>query len=198
MEEDITRAVKRISGRWGKECYFDLCCVVETAMAYMPGTFDMNVLCKKAERLCEKGEKSIAQAVTRATKDSWENGDREKLHQLFQHVLREKPSPKDLVTALAQSVWDQRRNQPKACYRVTESQNPVRYGYMGYTQNPRTQFALAPFCAERERVEKLVERLNREQVPLKQVVESALNGDPLLEGLLCLPRASGGFSGKSR
>lgn len=189
MDEDITRAVKRISGRWGNGCYFDLCCVVKIAMEHMPGTFDMNVLCKEAEGLCGKGERTIAQAVTRATKDSWENGDREKLHQLFQHVLWEKPSPKDLVTALAQSVWNQRKKQPRACYRVTESINPVRYGYMGYTRKPRAQFVLAPFCGDRERVERLVERLNQEQVPLKQVVESVLNGDQFLEELDDEPRA---------
>lgn len=115
MDEDILRAVEKISGKLSRDCYYDLCCLVKAAVPRMPGTFSMETLYPEAQRYSEKEKDTLAKALSRAAEDIWDCGDRAELQKLFQRVLREKPTPKDLVRALALSVWRQRRRCGRRC-----------------------------------------------------------------------------------
>ena len=104
MDEDILRTVEKISGKLSRDCYYDLCCLVKAAIPRMPGTFSMETLYPEAQRYSEKEKDTLAKALSRAAEDIWDCGDRAELQKLFQRVLREKPTPKDLVRVLALSV----------------------------------------------------------------------------------------------
>ena len=108
MDEDILRTVEKISGKLSRDCYYDLCCLVKAAIPRMPGTFSMETLYPEAQRYSEKEKDTLAKALSRAEEDIWDCGDRAELQKLFQRVLREKPTPKDLVRVLALSVWRRR------------------------------------------------------------------------------------------
>ena len=97
MDEDILRTVEKISGKLSRDCYYDLCCLVKAAIPRMPGTFSMETLYPEAQRYSEKEKDTLAKALSRAAEDIWDCGDRAELQKLFQRVLREKPTPKDLV-----------------------------------------------------------------------------------------------------
>ena len=101
----IQREVACISGRRGKSCYYVLCCVVKTAIQYLPAEISMQELCSEAGDLCGKKKEAVLKALSRATKDIWEYGNRQELNRVMGHDLYEKPSPKDLVIALAQLLW---------------------------------------------------------------------------------------------
>ncbi|MUU10194.1 MAG: hypothetical protein EP146_01475 [Oscillibacter sp.] len=109
MDEDILRTVEKISGKLSRDCYYDLCCLVKAAIPRMPGTFSMETLYPEAQRYSEKEKDTLAKALSRAAEDIWDCGDRAELQKLFQRVLREKPTPKDLVRVLALSVWRRRK-----------------------------------------------------------------------------------------
>lgn len=104
MDEDILRTVEKISGKLSRDCYYDLCCLVKAAIPRMPGTFSMETLYPEAQRYSEKEKDTLAKALSRAAEDIWDCGDRAELQKLFQRVLREKPTPKDLVRVLALSI----------------------------------------------------------------------------------------------
>ena len=109
MDEDILRTVEKISGKLSRDCYYDLCCLVKAAIPRMPGTFSMETLYPEAQRYSEKEKDTLAKALSRAEEDIWDCGDRAELQKLFQRVLREKPTPKDLVRVLALSIWRRRK-----------------------------------------------------------------------------------------
>ena len=54
MDEEILLAVEQIGGRLSRDCYCDLCCLVETAIPHLPGTFSMEAL--YAEARAESGK----------------------------------------------------------------------------------------------------------------------------------------------
>lgn len=114
MDEDILRTVEKISGKLSRDCYYDLCCLVKAAIPRMPGTFSMETLYPEAQRYSEKEKDTLAKALSRAAEDIWDCGDRAELQKLFQRVLREKPTPKDLVRVLALSIWRRRKAVPAA------------------------------------------------------------------------------------
>ena len=158
MDEDILRTVEKISGKLSRDCYYDLCCLVKAAIPRMPGTFSMETLYPEAQRYSEKEKDTLAKALSRAAEDIWDCGDRAELQKLFQRVLREKPTPKDLVRVLALSVWRRRKAvRPQ-----------VRY-----------QVVLLP-GREQAEVEQLVRRLNQRQIPIQEAEERFLNGEDLL------------------
>ena len=115
MDEDILRTVEKISGKLSRDCYYDLCCLVKAAIPRMPGTFSMETLYPEAQRYSEKEKDTLAKALSRAAEDIWDCGDRAELQKLFQRVLREKPTPKDLVRVLALSVWRRRKAVGRRC-----------------------------------------------------------------------------------
>ena len=125
MDEDILRTVEKISGKLSRDCYYDLCCLVKAAIPRMPGTFSMETLYPEAQRYSEKEKDTLAKALSRAAEDIWDCGDRAELQKLFQRVLREKPTPKDLVRVLALSVWRRRKAvRPQVRYQVWRPGTP--------------------------------------------------------------------------
>ena len=167
MDEDILRTVEKISGKLSRDCYYDLCCLVKAAIPRMPGTFSMETLYPEAQRYSEKEKDTLAKALSRAEEDIWDCGDRAELQKLFQRVLREKPTPKDLVRVLALSVWRRRKAvRPQVRYQVLETRHPRRFGFSGESWEPE--------------VEQLLRRLNQRQIPIQEAEERFLNGEDLL------------------
>ena len=167
MDEDILRTVEKISGKLSRDCYYDLCCLVKAAIPRMPGTFSMETLYPEAQRYSEK--------------DIWDCGDRAELQKLFQRVLREKPTPKDLVRVLALSVWRRRKAvRPQVRYQVLETRHPRRFGFSGESWEPERHLVVLLPGREQAEVEQLVRRLNQRQIPIQEAEERFLNGEDLL------------------
>ena len=106
---------------------------------------------------------------------------REALRQLFRRMPREKPAPKDLVRALAMSVWRKRKAQdrPPVRYQLLESLYPRRFGIRGESWDPACQLVVLLYSRDRAEVEQLVQALNRDQVPLQEAQERFLCGEDL-------------------
>ena len=181
MDEDILRTVEKISGKLSRDCYYDLCCLVKAAIPRMPGTFSMETLYPEAQRYSEKEKDTLAKALSRAAEDIWAYGDREALRQLFRRMPREKPAPKDLVRALAMSVWRKRKakDRPPVRYQLLESLYPRRFGIRGESWDPACQLVVLLYSRDRAEVEQLVQALNRDQVPLQEAQERFLCGEDL-------------------
>lgn len=181
MDEDILRTVEKISGKLSLDCYYDLCCLVKAAIPRMPGTFSMETLYPEAQRYSEKEKDTLAKALSRAAEDIWDCGDRAELQKLFQRVLREKPTPKDLVRVLALSVWRRRKAvRPQVRYQVLETRHPRRFGFSGESWEPERHLVVLLPGREQAEVEQLVRRLNQRQIPIQEAEERFLNGEDLL------------------
>lgn len=181
MDEDILRTVEKISGKLSRDCYYDLCCLVKAAIPRMPGTFSMETLYPEAQRYSEKEKDTLAKALSRAAEDIWDCGDRAELQKLFQRVLREKPTPKDLVRVLALSVWRRRKAvRPQVRYQVLETRHPRRFGFSGESWEPERHLVVLLPGREQAEVEQLVRRLNQRQIPIQEAEERFLNGEDLL------------------
>ena len=179
MEEDILRAVERISGRLSRDCYLDLCRMVEAAIPCMPGNFSLEALYPAAQQGSGKGRSALTRSLSRAADDVWLNGDREELARLFQHPLRDKPSPKDLIRALAMSVR-RARTSGGVRYHVLEFRYPRRFAIVGESGAPPTRLIVLISGRERAEAEQAAERLSREQVPLEEAGERLLQTGELL------------------
>lgn len=170
MDEDILRTVEKISGKLSRDCYYDLCCLVKAAIPRMPGTFSMETLYPEAQRYSEKEKDTLAKALSRA-----------ELQKLFQRVLREKPTPKDLVRVLALSIWRRRKAvRPQVRYQVLETRHPRRFGFSGESWEPERHLVVLLPGREQAEVEQLVRRLNQRQIPIQEAEERFLNGEDLL------------------
>lgn len=181
MDEDILRTVEKISGKLSRDCYYDLCCLVKAAIPRMPGTFSMETLYPEAQRYSEKEKDTLAKALSRAAEDIWDCGDRAELQKLFQRVLREKPTPKDLVRVLALSIWRRRKAvRPQVRYQVLETRHPRRFGFSGESWEPERHLVVLLPGREQAEVEQLVRRLNQRQIPIQEAEERFLNGEDLL------------------
>ena len=172
MDEDILRTVEKISGKLSRDCYYDLCCLVKAAIPRMPGTFSMETLYPEAQRYSEKEKDTLAKALSRAAEDIWDCGDRAELQKLFQRVLWEKPTPKDLVRVLALSVWRRRKAvRPQVRYQVLETRHPRRFGFSGESWEPERHLVVLLPGREQAEVEQLVRRLNQRQIPIQEAEE---------------------------
>ena len=179
MEQDILQAVGRISGRQSRECYHDLCCLIREAIPCMPGTFSLEELYPLVQAETGRGRKVLAKSLSRVSEDVWENGDREELRQLLHHMPRYKPAPKELIQALAMSVWQQRHRRG-VCYRVLESEYPKRFGFSGESGGGEVCMVALPYTQDREAVEALVRQMNEEQTPIQEAQERLLRDAGLL------------------
>ena len=180
MDEEILLAVEQIGGRLSRDCYCDLCCLVKTAIPHLPGTFSMEALYAEARAESGKEKDTLAKSLSRAAEDIWDCGDRAELQKLFQRVLREKPTPKDLVRVLALSIWRRRKAvRPQVRYQVLETRYPRRFGIRGESWDPACQLVVLLYSRDRAEVEQLVQALNRDQVPLQEAQERFLCGEDL-------------------
>ena len=181
MDEEILLAVEQIGGRLSRHCYCDLCCLVETAIPHLPGTFSMEALYAEARAESGKEKDTLAKSLSRAAEDIWDCGDRAELQKLFQRVLREKPTPKDLVRVLALSIWRRRKAvRPQVRYQVLETRHPRRFGFSGESWEPERHLVVLLPGREQAEVEQLVRRLNQRQIPIQEAEERFLNGEDLL------------------
>ena len=105
MRKTASMVVQSISGHRGKSCYSVLTQAVTVAVRCMPAEPQMKVICTEAGRLCGKSMAAVWKSLSRALDDIWMYGDREALVQALGYSPREKPSPRDLVLALACRLW---------------------------------------------------------------------------------------------
>ena len=179
MDEEILWAVDEISGKQSRDCYHDLCCLVKAAIPHLPGPFSMETLYTEVRAENGKEKDTLAKSLSRAAEDIWAYGDRAALERLFRRTLPDKPMPKDLVRALALSVWRRRKECTPVRYRLLESLYPRRFVIRGETREPACQMVLLLRGRDRTEAERLVRELNRDQVPLREVQERFLNGEEL-------------------
>ena len=169
----VAEVITRIGGRRSKNGYGVLCQVVEAALRDMPEERSIGALCAEVGQRCGKKGETIYKALARAVRDIWENGDRQALEQVAGCRFREEPSPKELVMELVQALWDQ---EAPVEYHVLDGGLEKKYGI--WVQSSGEAFtAMAPFTRDREAVSRLVERWNREQLPIGQFREMILLGE---------------------
>lgn len=168
----VAQVIARISGRRSKGGYGVLCQVVEAALRDMPEERPIGVLCQEVGLHSGKKGDAVYKSLARAVRDIWENGDRQALEQVTGCRHREEPSPKELVVELVQALWEQ---EGPAEYHVLEGGFEKKYGIWGRGGGELT--FMAPFTYNREGVDRLVERWNREQLPIRQFQEMILLGE---------------------
>ena len=103
--QDIMRLVTEISGRRSKGCYYVLCRAVELVRDCQPGEVQMKAVCAMVHQDNGMTPGAVEKALSRAVDDIWDNGNRDKLQQIYGRPLWERPSPKELVNVLAQHLW---------------------------------------------------------------------------------------------
>ena len=180
IDHDILEAVDRIAGRQSSEGYYDLCCMVQAAVGRVPESFSLEELYPEAQRGSGKNKGALVKSVSRVTVDAWENGDREELCRVFRRRLRYKPSPKELIRALAMFIWQERRaSRAQVHYRIVEARYPRRFCLSGESTEPAMCLIMLPRVRSREEAERLAEQFNREQVPIREAQERLLRGELL-------------------
>lgn len=105
MTKKASRMIQNISGHRGKSCYYVLTQAVTVAARCMPAEPQMKLICTETAHLCGKNAAAVWKALSRATEDVWQYGDREALSRSLGYQPREKPSPRDLVLSLACQLW---------------------------------------------------------------------------------------------
>ena len=168
-----------LSGLHGRKHNRILRQVVEAGLARMPGELSIGLLCAEVGRENGKRGDTVYKALTRTVRDLWEHGDRKELERLMGYRLTEvEPSAKELVTALVSTLWSQ---CIRVEYHLQEGGLDHRVGISCRMVDLRTEeetsVVMAPFSRDREAVMELVERWNREQLPLQQFRDMILLGD---------------------
>ena len=97
--------VTEISGRRNKGCYYVLCWAIEAVRECQPGGMQMKEVCAEIHKDVGMSPGAAAKALSRAVDDIWDNGNRDKLQQIYGRPLLERPSPKELINVLAQHLW---------------------------------------------------------------------------------------------
>ncbi len=103
--QEIMQLVTEISGRRNKECYYVLCWAIEVVRDHQPDGMQMKEVCAVIKKNAGMTPGAAAKALSRAVDDIWDNGNREKLCQIYGRPLLERPSPKELINVLAQHLW---------------------------------------------------------------------------------------------
>lgn len=94
-----------LSGRRNKACYYVLCLAVEAARGCLPEEPAMKMVCANIRQSTGMTAAAAAKALSQATADIWEYGNRDKLQEVYGRPLYERPSPKELVCVLANYCW---------------------------------------------------------------------------------------------
>ena len=170
--------IAQFAGKRSRECYDVLACAVEVARSHMPRESQMNEICQEAGRLCEKEEKAVYQAISRAVKDIWEYGNIPNLEKVICYSLCVKPSPKELVTSLAQAFWNREMESGSALrFQVLEAGLPPQYGIWGTTiSGDDGCVVVAPFTSNREKAEEIVSSLNQSHMTAVVFRDQLING----------------------
>ena len=89
--KNVKKLVSQISGRVGKKCYVPFCYAVYVARSYQPDEPSMNIICNDVKELTKMNSaSSVSKALSRATEDIWENGNRANIEKIFNRPLFEK------------------------------------------------------------------------------------------------------------
>ncbi|MDR0890256.1 MAG: sporulation initiation factor Spo0A C-terminal domain-containing protein [Oscillospiraceae bacterium] len=110
MLKEITQIITRISGRRGRNCYYQLARAVLVVVRTLPEEPLMKVICAETAHICEKKAPAVWKALSRAVDDIWEYGDRAELSATLGYTPREKPSPHDFIISLACQIWCKQEN----------------------------------------------------------------------------------------
>ena len=170
--------IAQFAGKRSRDCYDVLACAVEVARFHLPKESRMNEICAEAGRLCGKEETAVYQAICRAVNDIWEYGNIRNLEKAICYTLCVKPSPKELVTSLAQAFWNREmKEEGQLQFHVLEAGIPPQYGIWGVSMSEKEScVVVAPFTASREKAEHAVEELNESHMTLAAFRERLLNG----------------------
>ena len=139
------------------------------------------ILADVVDMMEEKKELStLSKALSRVAADSGEHGDHQELWQVFGRQTVDPPTPKELVFRLAEYVWRESGTpeQPIA-YRRWQSAAGAGYGIIAKIQEPEYHVVTSPITKDLDTVERLVQRLNQEQTPVRVFEERYLLGNLL-------------------
>ena len=185
--DELWRAMMELGNRSGKEGYSILYLAVQEAWKHQPKTISMGQLCMGIMKDAGKNSpKTVYRSLVRAVDDIWEGeASRAAASRWCGSVWAEKPTPKDLVFALARSMWGRYGSFPVrrrvVHYQVFEAVGAESYGILACDQEPVRWVATGAFSKDRESLESFVQSLNQKQVPLEEFKSQFLTGG-LLEG----------------
>ena len=179
--KEIKRLIAQISGHRNRECYLVLACAVEAALSDQPQEPKMETIVKRTAVLLggRKNPAAVSRALSRVAEDIWERGNRPALSRLFGYQLQEPPAPKELVFRLAEYLWTREKHRAprrQVNYQVVRDLSGEGYGITATLQSPAYSAATSAFCPDRETADRLVRRLNAEQLPLPEFEELYLSG----------------------
>ena len=161
-----------LEGLHGRNHNRILCLVVSAGLARMPEEVLLGDLCAEAAEQLGKRPGAVYKALTRTAHDIWEHGDRQELERLMGYRQAEEPSAKELVTALVRSLWQQ---EPHVEYGLQEGGLERKVGICCRAADGETCI-MSPFSRNREAVLALIDRWNREQLPMEQFRDMILLG----------------------
>ena len=150
-----------------------LCHVVSAALSHMPEEILLGDLCAEVGVEMGKHQEAVYKALTRTAHDIWEHGDREELERLMGYRQVTEPSVKELVMVLVQTLWQQR---PRVEYCLQEGGADRKVGIRCCVIGQGTHVIMAPFSRNREAVSAMIDRWNREQLPVEQFRDMVLLG----------------------
>jgi len=165
----VEQALKKLHGRNHNRI---LCHVVSVGLARMPEETLVGELCAQAAEQLGKQQSAVYKALTRTAHDIWEHGDRQELERLMGYRQAEEPSVKELVAALIRTLWQQ---SPRVEYCLQEGGLERKVGICCRTADGDACI-MSPFSRNREAVLILIERWNREQLPMEQFQDMVLLG----------------------
>lgn len=142
-----------------------LCYVVSAGLAHMPDEVLLGTLCAEAAEQLGKQQSAVYKALTRIAHDIWEHGDRQELERLMGYRQVSEPSVKEMVTALIRTLWQQ---ELRVEYCLQEGGLERKVGIRCRAVGGETCVIMPPFSRDREAVLALIDRWNREQLPLEQ------------------------------
>lgn len=176
---NVDQALGRLRGRKRDQV---LCHVVKAGLRCRSEELHLGALCDQVGAACGKRGDAIYKSLTRAIHDIWEYGDRCELECLMGYHVVEKPSAKEMVTALVQTL---RGQEIQLEYRLQEGGLDQKVGVACRAVDLNTgeveYVVMAPFSRNRETVCQLVEKWNREQMPMEKFREMVLLGKLIQE-----------------
>lgn len=161
-----------LNGLHGRNHNRILCRVVSAGLARMPEEALLGDLCAEAAEGLGKQQSAVYKALTRTAHDIWEYGDRQELERLMGYRLAEEPSVKELVSTLIRTLWQQ---EPHVEYCLQEGGLERKVGIRCRGADGKTCI-MSPFSRNREAVLALIDRWNREQLPMEQFQDMVLLG----------------------
>lgn len=161
-----------LGGLHGRHHNRILCLVVHAGLTRMPEEALLGDLCAEAAEQLGKRKDTVYKALTRSAHDIWEHGDREELERLMGYRQAEEPSVKELVTALIRTLWQQ---ELRVEYCLQEGGLERKVGIRCCSTGGEVCI-MPPFSRNREAVQLLIDRWNREQLPLEQFRDMILLG----------------------